>query len=101
MLPFLNPIELSFNAVKTNVKSREMLDRGELIDSIKRGIESVVTAENAKQWFAHCTCFYPQCAIGIPFRGFILDPELTDPNNVSNQQQQEQQRIEPNNLLSL
>jgi hypothetical protein len=94
--PFLNPIELSFNAIKTDAKSREMQDRGELLDSIERSIKSVVNAENSNKWYSHCVRFYQQCAMGLPFTGLILDPEITDPNGLNQQQQ-----IQSTNLITL
>jgi len=74
--PFLNPIELSFNALKISVKNGEFYNRGDLLQVIERSIVSTITPENSTQWFAHCTKFYQQCALGLPFSGKILCPDF-------------------------
>src|SRR5262249_54826120 len=81
--PFLNPIEPSFNALKTTVRNAEFYNRGDLIRAIEQGISSTITAENVKKWFEHCVQFYQQCALGLPFTGKILAPDLANVDNVS------------------
>ncbi len=46
--PFLNPIELSFNAIKDTVTHSEMYNRGDLVSNIEIAIQEKVTTENAK-----------------------------------------------------
>jgi len=76
--PFLNPIELSFNTIKAKVASCDMFNRGDLIRVLESAIASEVTAEHCVRWFKHAAKFYPQCGMGLPFHGCILNPELTD-----------------------
>ena len=84
--PFLNPIELSFNTLKNAVARKDMYDRGDLLDSIRNCIPTSVTSDNAKEWITHCTRFYPQYAMDLPFRGKMLSPDITDPNNINEEQ---------------
>lgn len=79
--PFLNPIELSFNTLKIAVKSKDLYNRGDLVETLKRCIPEVITSDSSKKWFQHCFKFYQQCAIGLPFSGRILDLTILDDIN--------------------
>lgn len=72
--PFLNPIEYSFNALKSKLKIQDLYNRNDLLSAIERLIPQVITKEKAKKWFDKSVKYYPQCGAGIPFNGSILKP---------------------------
>lgn len=72
--PFLNPIEYYFNTLKANIKNRSFGNRGELIEVLKELIPDC-TAQKAQSYFDKSRSYYRQCAMGMPFRGKILEPE--------------------------
>jgi transposase len=90
--PFLNPIEYAFNALKTEVKSCTFRDKGQLIEAIEQKIPSI-TPEKANKFFRKSVAYWNQCALGLPFHGKPLEPDLNthitpneNNNNNSNNQ---------------
>jgi transposase len=77
--PFLNPIEYAFNALKDEIARATFRTRGELINVIKEKL-STITPQKAQGFFAQSAQYYSQCALGVPFRGKPLNPEIPDPS---------------------
>lgn len=82
--PFLNPIEYAFNHLKELVQAEKFKNRGELIAVIKEKIP-LLTPEKSVGFYNQSAKYYPQCALGLPFRGKPLQPEIPDNNNASPQ----------------
>jgi len=79
--PFLNPIELAFNLIKTQIQNEKWTNRGELITQIKEKF-SQLTSENAQSFYTHSSKYFDQCKLGLPFICYPLSPEI--PNSESN-----------------
>jgi transposase len=74
--PFLNPIEYAFNALKTAVAASYFENRGELRSRVQDNLQTSVTPEDAAGFYRRVGKYYKQCALGLPFRGKPLDPEI-------------------------
>jgi len=72
--PFLNPIEYSFNKLKSAVSAHPLKNKGELKKAIEDCIPTI-TAEDAHGFFAKAKSYFSLCRAGCPFRGHILNPE--------------------------
>ena len=81
--PFLNPIEYAFNTLKVFVRKETFRNRGELIEVIKEKI-NLITPQMAKGYFNQASKYYSQCALGLPFAGKPLEPEIPNSNSVEN-----------------
>jgi transposase len=75
--PFLNPIEYAFNVWKNAVRSAEFYNRGDLARVIDEKV-SVITPENAEEFFKKTIEYHPQAALGLPFTGKPLEPTRLD-----------------------
>lgn len=74
--PFLNPIELAFNSMKTRIRGMELHSREELKRAIDDSLQ--ISPEEAKSYYAHSAKFYQRCLLGLPFTGKPLAPELEE-----------------------
>jgi transposase len=74
--PFLNPIELAFNIIKTHVRHTAIKSRSELAAAIREAISTKMTPEVCQKSFLHCQKFYSSCTHMQPITGNIIkDPE--------------------------
>ena len=74
--PFLNPIELAFNIIKTKVKHSNIRSRSDLAESIREAIREKMTPDVCHKSFLHCQKFYSNCSHMQPITGNIIkDPE--------------------------
>lgn len=76
--PFLNPIELGFNKLKTQVQQDAFTNQQELVQSINNHIPDI-DADDATGFYAHSAKFYQQSLLGLPFQGKPLDPDIINP----------------------
>lgn len=74
--PFLNPIEHSFNTIKSFVRRQDLYNKNDLVFAIERAVEVECTLENATGWFRNCQKYHRQCGLGLDFKGSILNPEI-------------------------
>jgi hypothetical protein len=51
--PEFNPIEKMWSKIKASLRSAQARTQPALIEAIARALESV-TAQDARNWFAHC-----------------------------------------------
>lgn len=80
--PFLNPIEYSFNKLKTLVGGANFHNRGELSKVISEKIEEITT-DDAEGFYKQSAKYYSQCLLGLPFQGKALTPEVIGEVNPS------------------
>jgi transposase len=73
--PFMNPIEYAFCKLKGLVQQSEFYRRGDLVEVIQGHIPSITT-EDTQQFFKKSFSYFPQAALGLPFQGKALDPQL-------------------------
>ena len=74
--PFLNPIELAFNIIKTEIKHKEIKSRSEMAEAICQAISNKMTPDICSKSFQHCQKFYSSCTHMQPITGNIIkDPQ--------------------------
>ena len=74
--PFLNPIKLAFNIIKTEVKHSEIQSQSALAKAIQKAIRDKMTPQICSKSFFHCQKFYPCCTHMQPITGNIIkDPK--------------------------
>ena len=75
-LPFLNPIKLAFNILKTHVKHTDICLQWDLAQAIRDVISKKMTPEICQKSFLHFQKFYLICTHMQPITGNIIkDPE--------------------------
>jgi transposase len=72
---FLSAIEYAFNKMKMIVINLKPANHAELKDAINRAGKEI-TPHDAEGFFHKAHSYWKQAALGIPFQGKILDPEL-------------------------
>jgi len=76
--PFLNPIEYAFNILKEAVASSQFQNRGELRSRVEEKLQTSVTPQDASGFYRQSAKYYKQCAIGLPFQGKPLNPDIDE-----------------------
>ncbi|KNZ48471.1 hypothetical protein VP01_564g5 [Puccinia sorghi] len=74
-LPFLNPIELAFNIIKTQIKHKEIKSQSKMAEEILQAISNKMTPEICSKSFQHCQKFYSSCTHMQPITGNIIRAE--------------------------
>lgn len=71
--PFLNPIELSFDALKSFLKAQKIQTRPQLVNAVHQGIRELMTPTNCEGWFEHSKDLLKPASQGQKFTGYILE----------------------------
>ena len=75
--PFINPIELCFNTVRTRIAKEELTNSDNFRDLVQREFDKV-TPKEVCGYIKHAEKYYEQCRLGLPFTGKILSPDIVD-----------------------
>lgn len=76
--PFLNPIELLFSVLKSNLRKLSFSNVEELENAIAHFLTEQVPESLCAAWFRHASQFLPQCMARKPFDGTIIK-DCNDP----------------------